>query len=56
VACDPDAAPGDPHRAFAYVECKDARVYVLWLRKPGDVTEFASLRDALDALAVGFDA
>jgi hypothetical protein len=52
VACDPHAAAGDPHRVLAYLECKDARVYVLWLHHSGGVTEYASLRDALDALAV----
>ena len=51
VACDPAAGPDDPHRVVAYLECKDGRVYLLWVGASSHVREFASLRDALDAVA-----
>ncbi|WP_194395757.1 hypothetical protein [Microbacterium atlanticum] len=51
VACDPAAGPDDPRRAVAYLECKDERVYLLWVRDSAGVCEFASIRAALDAIA-----
>jgi hypothetical protein len=51
VASDPAADANDPHRVIAYLECKDSRVYVLWVSGATGVCEFASLREALDAIA-----
>jgi hypothetical protein len=50
VACDPRLDEHDPGRVLAYLECKDSVVYVLWVRDPRGVVEFASLRDALAAV------
>jgi hypothetical protein len=50
VASDPSADQNDPHRIIAYLECKDSRVYVLWVTGSTGVREFDSLRDALDAI------
>jgi hypothetical protein len=36
---------------IAYLECKDSRVYVLWVSGATGVCEFPSLREALDAIA-----
>ncbi len=51
VASDPAAAANDPHRVIAYLECKDSRVYLLWVSGATGVCEFASLREALDAIS-----
>jgi hypothetical protein len=51
VASDPDADANDPHRVIAYLECKDSRVYVLWVSGTSGVCEFESLRDALEAIS-----
>jgi hypothetical protein len=51
VASDPSADQSDPHRVIAYLECKDSRVYVLWVSGATGVCEFPSLREALDAIA-----
>jgi hypothetical protein len=51
VACDPDADPNDPRRMVAYLECKDERVYLLWVTGSSGVCEFDSIRAALDAIA-----
>ena len=50
VACDPAADPSDPHRVVAYLECKDARVYLLWVTGSAGVCEFDSIRRAVDAI------
>jgi hypothetical protein len=52
VACDPAVDPSDPHRVVAYLECKDERVYLLWVTGSGGVREFASLREALDQISL----
>jgi hypothetical protein len=51
VACDPAVDPSDPHRAIAYLECKDGRVYLLWVTGSAGVCEFASIRDALEQIS-----
>ena len=51
VASDPAADANDPHRIIAYLECKDSRVYVLWVSGTTGVCEFDSLREALDTIA-----
>jgi hypothetical protein len=51
VACDPGADANDPHRVIAYLECKDERVYVLWVSGSTGVCEFGSIRDAIDAIS-----
>ncbi|MGU3646088.1 hypothetical protein ACLBXX_14060 [Microbacterium sp. C23T] len=51
VACDPSADPTDPRRVVAYLECKDDRVYVLWVAGTASVCEFGSIREALDQIA-----
>lgn len=51
VASDPDADVNDPRRVIAYLECKDSRVYVLWVNGATGVCEFESLREALAAIA-----
>jgi len=51
VACDPSVETTDPHRVLAYLECKDDRVYVLWVMGGAGVCEFGSIREALDELA-----
>lgn len=51
VATDPDADEHDPHRVIAYLECKDSRVYVLWVSGATGVCEYESLRDALSAIS-----
>lgn len=51
VASDPAAAENDPHRVIAYLECKDSRVYVLWVSGATGVCEYESLREALAAIA-----
>jgi hypothetical protein len=35
----------------AYLECKDERVYLLWVTGSSGVCEFDSIRAALDAIA-----
>ncbi|HKP08961.1 MAG TPA: hypothetical protein VJU58_17060 [Microbacterium sp.] len=51
VACDPSVDATDPRRVVAYLECKDDRVYVLWVTGGAGVCEFGSIRDALDEIA-----
>ena len=51
VACDPAAEKDDPRRVVAYLECKDERVYLLWVTGSAGVCEFDSIRAALDAIA-----
>ena len=51
VACDPLADPNDPHRVIAYLECKDERVYLLWVTGSAGVCEFDSIREALGAIS-----
>ncbi len=51
VACDPSIDAADPRRVVAYVECKDDRVYVLWVAGAAGVCEFGSVRDALEQIA-----
>lgn len=51
VACDPAVDAADPHRVVAYLECKDDRVYVLWVAGAAGVCEFDSIREALDQIA-----
>ena len=51
VACDPAIDSADPRRVVAYLECKDDRVYVLWVAGDAGVCEFGSVRDALDEIA-----
>ncbi|MFE5408010.1 hypothetical protein [Microbacterium sp. NPDC056569] len=51
VACDPSVDATDPHRAVAYLECKDDRVYVLWVAGSGGVCEFESISEALEQIA-----
>ncbi|MCR2763111.1 hypothetical protein NQ152_06250 [Microbacterium sp. zg.B48] len=51
VARDTRLAENDPHRVVAYLECKDHRVYVLWVRGRRDVSCFNSLREALTEIA-----
>lgn len=51
VACDPAAGENDPHRVIAYLECKDNRVYLLWVADPDGVHEFGSIRLALEAVS-----
>lgn len=51
VACDPAAAEHDPQRIVAYLECKDSRVYLLWVRNPDGVHEFDSVRAAVEAVS-----
>ncbi|MFE7845951.1 hypothetical protein ACFUTX_12270 [Microbacterium sp. NPDC057407] len=51
VACDPAVAEHDPHRIVAYLECKDARVYLLWVGNPDGVHEFDTIRTALEAVS-----
>lgn len=52
VACDPAAVENDPHRVIAYLESKDNRVYLLWVRDPEGVHEFGSIRAALEAISL----
>ncbi len=51
VACDPAVDASDPRRAVAYLECKDGRVYLLWVGGSTGVCEFDSIRDALDKIS-----
>ncbi len=51
VACDPAVDTSDPRRVLAYLECKDGRVYLLWVSGSAGVCEFDSLRDALDQIS-----
>lgn len=51
VACDPAVDHSDPHRVVAYLECKDERVYLLWVTGSAGVCEFDSIRQALDAIS-----
>lgn len=51
VACDPAREADDPQRVIAYLECKEERVYLLWVRGSAGVCEFGSIRDALDRIA-----
>jgi hypothetical protein len=48
VAHDPSLPEGDPRRVIAYMEHKDRRVYVLWVRDRQDVCCYETLREALD--------
>ena len=50
VANDPSLPEGDPRRVIAYMEHKDRRVYVLWVRDRQDVCCYETLREALDDL------
>lgn len=50
VACDPSVDATDPRRVVAYLECKEHRVYVLWVTGADGVCEFGSIRDALDQI------
>lgn len=52
VTRDRALADDDPHGILAYVEHKDHRVYVLWVRDRHDVEPFDTLRDAVHELAV----
>jgi hypothetical protein len=47
VAHDRNLPEGDPHRVVAYMEHKDRRVYVLWVRDRQDVSCYDTLREAL---------
>jgi len=51
VASDPASDVNDPHRVIAYLECKDSRVYVLWVSGATGVCEYDSLRDAIAAIS-----
>ena len=51
VARDPAVPDDDARGLVAYVEHKDQRVYVLWVRDRRDVCEYASLREAITAIA-----
>jgi hypothetical protein len=51
VAQDPAMPADDPRRVVAYVEHKDHRVYVLWVRDRRDVCVYESLREAITAVA-----
>ena len=50
VACDPTLPSDDPRRVLAYLECRDARVYLLWVRDRTGTVTFGSLREAVDAI------
>ena len=50
VAHDPSLPEGDPRRVIAYMEHKDRRVYVLWVRDRQDVSPKIS-GDELEKLA-----
>ena len=47
VARDPSLPESDDRRVIAYVEHKDHRVYVLWVRDRRDVCCYDTLREAL---------
>jgi len=47
IAYDPDVPKGDPRRILAYVECKDHRVYVLWVHGRSELSVYSSIREAL---------
>lgn len=55
VACDTRLDQNDPRRVIAYLECKDHQVYVLWVRIPQEVTCYATLREALQAVTSAAD-
>jgi len=50
VACDPSLAATDPHRVVAYLECKDDRVYLLWVTGAAGVCEFGSIGEAIEQI------
>ena len=52
VARDPAVPDHDARRVIAYIEHKDHRVYVLWVRDRHDVYIYESLREALQEIAV----
>ncbi|WP_396641850.1 hypothetical protein [Microbacterium sp.] len=51
VARDPDLSDDDARRVIAYIEHRDHRVDVVWVRERRDVSNFETLRDALDEVA-----
>lgn len=51
VARDPDLSDDDARRVIAYIEHRDHRVDVVWVRERRDVSRFETLRDALDEVA-----
>ncbi|MFE7846546.1 hypothetical protein ACFUTX_15280 [Microbacterium sp. NPDC057407] len=50
VAVDPTADVHDPLRVLAFLECRNTVVRLEWIRDAGEVREFATLREALDAI------
>ena len=51
IAYDPEVPENDPRRILAYVECKDHRVYVLWVRGRSDLSVYPGIREALSDIA-----
>lgn len=51
VARDPDLCENDARRVIAYIEHRNHRVEVVWVRERRDVCSFETLRDALDEVA-----
>ncbi|UYK39668.1 hypothetical protein [Microbacterium terricola] len=50
VACDTALAKTDPRRVIAFIECKEHRVRVQWVRDRCDVSVHDTLREALQAV------
>ena len=51
VARDPGIPADDARGVIAYLEHKDHRIYVLWVRQRQEVCCYDTLRDALQAVA-----
>jgi hypothetical protein len=50
VACDAAVPENDPRRVVAYLERKNGRVDVLWVRDGHEVSTYGSLRQAVHAV------
>lgn len=51
VACDTAVPENDPRRVIAYLECKNRRVEVLWVRDRHGVSGYETLAEAMHAVA-----
>lgn len=51
VARDPELPDTDARRVIAYIEHRDHRVEVVWVRERREVSRFETLRDALNEVA-----
>ncbi|HEX5728603.1 hypothetical protein [Microbacterium sp.] len=55
IACDTSMPDTDPHRVIAYLECRNSRVSVLWVRDRQEAGLYETLREALDEVTARAD-